>query len=313
MSVEPLSTVADRPRGNTFFAWQELPTFLLFIACLGGWAVALMLPVRWGILSFAVLVFVLVLHSSLTHEIIHGHPFRKTWANTALGIVQLGLFVPFLRFKDLHLAHHYDEFLTDPYDDPESNYLDPEIWDEMGKNYQLLCRINNTLLGRMVLGPAIGMAYFIAADLRAILGGDRGVLSHWLAHLPGIIAVLWIVSLAAMPVWVYLLACYGAMSVLKIRTFAEHRAHARASARTVVIEDRGILGFLFLFNNFHVVHHIHPQVCWYKLPALYDCQKERFLRRNQGYVFPSYVEVFRNYFLHAKDPVPHPIWRGRQG
>ena len=27
-----------------------------------------------------------------------------------------------------HLAHHRDAMLTDPYDDPESNYLDPAVW-----------------------------------------------------------------------------------------------------------------------------------------------------------------------------------------
>jgi fatty acid desaturase len=119
-----------------------------------------------------------------------------------------------------------------------------------------------------------------------------------------------LVSLSAVPIWLYLLACYLAMSVLKIRTFAEHRAHERASARTVVIEDRGILGFLFLFNNFHVVHHVHPQVCWYQLPALYESQKDRFLRRNQGYVFTSYRGIFKDYLWRSKDPVPHPYWRG---
>lgn len=293
-------------------AWKELPTLALFIACLTIWGAALKLPAEWGVLSFVLLVFALVLHSSLTHEIIHGHPFKSEWACTALGVVQLGLFIPYLRFKEQHLAHHFDEILTDPYDDPESNYLDPDAWDGMGAGRRIICRFNNTLLGRMVMGPALGMVHFVGADLRMIINGDRKVLRDWLVHLPGVMAVLWLVARSEVPVWTYLLACYVAMSVLKIRTFAEHRAHTRASARTVVIEDRGILGFLFLFNNYHVVHHMHPQVCWYKLPALYQSQKERFLRRNQGYLFLSYKEVFQKYLLRAKDPVPHPIWRGRQ-
>ncbi len=28
----------------------------------------------------------------------------------------------------MHMAHHRDAILTDPYDDPESNYLDPAVW-----------------------------------------------------------------------------------------------------------------------------------------------------------------------------------------
>jgi fatty acid desaturase len=36
--------------------------------------------------------------------------------------------VPYLRFRDTHLAHHHDPNLTDPYDDPESNFQDPAVW-----------------------------------------------------------------------------------------------------------------------------------------------------------------------------------------
>lgn len=312
MSVE-LPIGAEGPSHfKRFLTWQEWPTVALFLGCFAAWGVALALPSGWGALSFVVLVFALVLHSSLTHEILHGHPFDNAGACTAAGLIQPGLFVPYLRFKEQHLAHHYDEFLTDPYDDPESNYLDPEKWDALGAGMRALCGINNTLLGRMLLGPLLGMTHFVFADLRLILAGNSKVLGHWLVHLPGVIVVLWLVSLSAVPVWLYVVACYGAMSVLKIRTFAEHRAHVRASARTVVIEDRGILSFLFLNNNFHVVHHVHPQVCWYKLPALYASQKERFLLRNQGYVFGSYKDIFREFLLRRKDPVAHPYWRGPQ-
>jgi hypothetical protein len=35
------------------------------------------------------------------------------------------------------------------------------------------------------------------------------------------------------------------------------------------------------------------------------------LRRNDGYRFASYAEVFRRYFWRAKDPVAHPLWRSK--
>ena len=57
-----------------------------------------------------------------------------------------------------------------------------------------------------------------------------------------------------------MLARYGAMCLLKVRMFLEHRAHDTARAGTVVIEDSKIWAFLFLNNSFHVVHHMHPQV-----------------------------------------------------
>ena len=53
---------------------------------------------------------------------------------------------------------------------------------------------------------------------------------------------------------------------------------------------------------------MHPAVPWYDLPALYASRKAHFLRRNDGYVYRSYGEIFRNYLWRAKDTVPHPIW-----
>ena len=97
-------------------------------------------------------------------------------------------------------------------------------------------------------------------------------------------------------------------SLIKIRTFLEHRAHEAHRARTVVVEDRGPLSLLFLNNNFHVVHHCHPNVPWYDLPALYRGNRDHYLRRNEGYVYRSYAQIFARYLLRAKDPVPHPIW-----
>ena len=43
----------------------------------------------------------------------------------------LGLFYPFRRFKGLHLTHHNDERLTDPYDDPESYYRSAMDWERI--------------------------------------------------------------------------------------------------------------------------------------------------------------------------------------
>ena len=120
---------------------------------------------------------------------------------------------------------------------------------------------------------------------------------------------LWV---APMPVWAYLLAVWLGIALLKIRTFLEHRAHARASGRTVIVEDRGPLALLFLNNNLHVVHHMHPEVPWYRLPALYAGRRAHYRRRNDGYVYASYAQVFRDYLWRPKDPVAHPLWPWRR-
>ena len=291
------------------WAGVEWITLGLILCCYLAWLAALwILPEVNMALAIAVTGGLIAFHASLTHEVLHGHPFRSKLANEATMFPPLNLFIPYNRFRDTHLAHHRDAVLTDPYDDPESNFLDPAIWSQMPVWQRLLYRFNHTLLGRIVVGPAIGQTCFTIDELRAMARGDRAVIWAWILHVPGVAIVIWAVVASPMPVWAYVVAAYSGLGVLKIRTFLEHRAHEKSRARTVIIEDRGPLAWLFLFNSLHVVHHMHPGAPWYELPGLYRADKERYLACNETYVYRSYAQVFRQYLLRAKDPVPHPLW-----
>lgn len=297
----------ERAREETAVEWL---TVGVLAGCYAVWTLSVFLLPEFSLwLAVPVAGVAAALHSSLTHEAIHGHPTRWPVVNAVLLAPPLTLFVPYLRFKDQHLAHHHDEILTDPYDDPESNYMDPDVWARLSWPMQAVMRFNNTLVGRILIGPIVGLWSFIGGDLRAIARGDRRVLVGWLLHLVPVAAVVWAVILSPMPLWAYLLSVHIAFGILKIRTFLEHRAHEKARGRTVVIEDRGVLAFLFLNNNLHVVHHMHPRVPWYRLPGLYAARAEHYLARNDGYRYRSYAEVFRRHFWRAKDPVPHPLWK----
>lgn len=293
----------ERLRG---FEW---PTLALLAACYTLWTLGTLASGPWLPLGMLAVTLGAALHSSLTHEVLHGHPFRSRFWNGALVFPALSLVVPYLRFKDTHLAHHRDSILTDPYDDPESNYLDPKVWDALPGWQRGLLRVNNTLAGRLLIGPALGTWVFTKGDLRLIARGDRRVMLGYALHVPAVAVVLWwMLAVAAMPLWAWALSTYAALSVLKIRTFLEHRAHEEARGRTVIIEDRGPLALIFLNNNLHVVHHMHAAVPWYRLPRLYWSNPDRYLSRNKGYRYRSYTEIFRRYLWKAKDPVPHPLW-----
>lgn len=288
----------------------EWPTLALIAASYGLLMICLFwVPMASLGLAVVILIPVIALQSSLQHEVLHRHPFARRWLGEVLVFPAFNLFVPYLRFRDTHLAHHQDANLTNPYDDPETNYLDPVVWSRLTGWRQALLNANNTLSGRMILGPIIGQIAFMAADWRAIRAGDRAVLWGWLWHIPVTAALVGLVIASPLPFWAYLLACYGGLAVLKIRTFLEHQTHARASGRTAVIEDRGLLAFLFLNNNLHVVHHMHPRLPWYRLPALYRANRDRYLTRNGGYAYASYAEVARRHLWRAKEPVPHPLYR----
>ena len=100
---------------------------------------------------------------------------------------------------------------------------------------------------------------------------------------------------------------YAALSILKIRTFLEHQAHERARGRTVIIEDRGPLAWMFLNNNLHVVHHMHPKMPWYRLPELFRSNRERYLSRNDGYIFAPMGRCFGGFSGGAKIRWPIPM------
>ena len=308
--ILPASAQSNAPSCPTSARSVEWPTLALLAATYGlwalgtTWAAATFLPAGVVLTALAITQF-----SSLQHEVLHGHPFASRPLNEALVFPGLTVFVPYIRFRDTHLAHHHDPILTDPYDDPESNYLDPAVWHRLSRPVRILLRMNNTLAGRIALGPLISTVSFGRADLALIRQGRRDIARAWALHALGLGLVgLWLAGPGQMPLWAYLASAYFAYGLLKIRTFLEHRAHTAARARTVIVEDRGPLAFLFLNNNLHSVHHMHPNVPWYRLPALYRGQRDHYMRRNEGYLYRSYAEVFRKHLLRAKDPVPHPLF-----
>ena len=305
-----LTGVEPRLLSRASFEW---PTVLLlagvYLAFAGLVAAASVVEeTGWSLFFWLCLVPVITLHSSLQHELLHGHPFRNPRANALLAGVPLGLFVPYWRFRTLHIAHHDDPRLTDPYEDPESWYLHPRDWHAAGRGRRALLAFNNTLIGRMLVGPAIGMAGFIAAEWRLAWNGRGDVLRAWGEHLVLVgmlLALLRLLPGFSLPA--YLAVCYGAWSLLGVRTFLEHRAEEAVGHRTVIIEDRGPLAFLFLFNALHAVHHRFPTVPLYRLPRLYRHHRDAFRAENGGYIYRSYLEIVRRHAFRAKEPVEHPV------
>ena len=289
----------------------EWPTLGLIAACYGAWGLALAVAPALPWIGYPLLVLSITLHSSLQHEVIHGHPFADRGLNQLTVFPALGLFVPYLRFEATHLAHHQDANLTDPYDDPESFYLSRRDWSRAGTALRLLLGVNNTLAGRLLLGPAISLANLVSGDVRAIRHGDWDIAWAWVMHVPALMLVTFIIAaFSDVPLAAYAACAYAAMSALMLRTFAEHQAHRHWRGRSVIIESRGLPALLFLNNNLHAVHHAAPDVPWYALPARYRARRERYLKLNRYYVYPGYWALVRAHLLRAKEPVPHPFIDG---
>lgn len=257
------------------------------------------------------LIPLITLHSSLQHECLHGHPFQSQRLNDLIIYPSIGIFLPYFRFKDLHMKHHHNAALSDPYEDPESYYLTAEEWEKLGWIKRQLFRFNNTLSGRMLVGPALSIWRFTTKD---VMEGDAKIRRVWLAHILTMAALLSLVAVyGSLPVWAYLICCYGGYSLLTVRTFLEHQAHESIRARTVINEDRGLFAFLFLNNNLHVVHHAYPALAWYRLPSFFKAHRDRFITMNRGYYFQSYAEIFRKFAFKTKEPVAYPLAPGKRG
>ena len=220
------------------------------------------------------------------HECLHGHPTRRALVNEALVLLPLGLVYPYRRFRALHLRHHADERLTDPFEDPESYYRARWRYEEMPGWARRLLGINNTMAGRFVLGPAIMTAGFLAAEMKLIREDAPGVRRAWL--LLG-------------PAWL-------GQSLISVRTFAEHQWSERPDGRTIIVE-RSPLALLFLNNNLHLAHHKMPGAPWYRLPALYRARRAEWLAMNDGYSYPGYFALAKDFAFRTKEPVPHPALR----
>ena len=289
----------------------EWRTLALLAGCYLLWLAAVLAPLEIPEpLRIAVLVPLITLHSSLQHECMHGHPFRRQVLNDMLVWLPLGVLVPYSRFKTTHLRHHVNENIADPYDDPESWYLGKNEWRRKTALVRRLFLFNNTLAGRMLLGPAIGLFGFVSSELRRVGRGNWRLVGEWAAHGAAVsLLMLLVVRFGHVGLAGYLAAAYAGMGLLMVRTFLEHQAHERAGSRSVIIEDRGLFAFLFLNNNFHSVHHAYPSLAWYRLPEFFRENRDRFLKMNGGYRFDNYAAIFRRFGLRRKEPVEYPLER----
>lgn len=291
-------------------AAQEWPTWAALLGCYAGWGLlgwlvypAYPLP---ALLGMAVMV---AFHSSLQHEAIHGHPTPSPLCNEVLVGLPLGLAYPYRRYRTSHLLHHHDETITDPHGDPESYYWDYDKWSRLGHVWRLLLTMNNTVLGRLLLGPLIGSVRFFLHDMKQIRAGNRIIRQAWIIHALSVVAVIVIVTRGLhMPFWLYAVGpAYAGNALIALRSYCEHQWHDSPDGRTIIVE-KSLLSLVFLYNNLHVVHHALPGEPWFRMPGLYKRERTTWQNRNGGYVYRGYRSIIRQYFLRPKEPLLHPAY-----
>jgi fatty acid desaturase len=290
----------------------EMPTLLLILADYAGWLAITFAYGHWPLAVVAPVAAALItLHSSLQHEIVHGHPTRWLGVNRLLAMLPLSLWLPYERYRHLHRIHHVDARISDPLDDPESFYWTPEDWARLALGTRAALRLQQTLAGRILIGSFWRIGMFLHAEWRLVRANRDNTRRVWLEHLLWCVPVLlWVKLVCGMPIWLYIVAmAIPANALLLIRSFAEHRAQPEVPERIAIVERSWILGPLFLFNNLHALHHETPAIPWYQYNTCYRRERARLLAANGGLVYSTYFDVARRYLFRAHDVLQHPTGR----
>ncbi len=290
----------------------EWITLALTIFCMALWfGAGMMWQTGFWPVSLVVLPVLAAFHTSLQHETIHGHPTRWPWLNEVLVSLPIAAVFPYRRYKDLHLKHHDDMNLTDPYEDPESYFWPLQKCTTMSPLLFRMFEINNTFVGRLMLGPFLTIIGFARTEFHRLIRKEPGVALAWFYHAIGLaLLAAIIIQVFAMPIWIYMIfVIYPALSLTAMRAYAEHQAAENVGARTAVVETHPAVALLYLNNNLHIAHHASPRVPWYHLPHLYRERRTQFLNANGHTIFHGYGDIARRFAFTAKQSVDHPYMR----
>ena len=289
---------------------SEWPTWLLLAGFYLAWILVVFGDVLGEIATIVILIPLVVLWMSIQHELIHGHPTKWVMVNKILGYLPFAIWYPFALYRDTHLAHHNDDLLTLPDQDPESRYVTESFWQNTSKLKRVLLWTDKTLGGRLIIGAPLALVALLITEARKIVhkGGQWGI---WFFHVISVGVVLIVVDrYSAISALQYVfLVSVPALSIAMIRSFYEHRPSKRPEHRTVIIESSGPLSWLFLNLNLHLVHHDLPGLPWFYLPRVYKARREQWITRNNGFVFYGYLELVRQHLTRPVDCPVHPVER----
>lgn len=289
--------------------WRsEMPTWLLMVVIYGGWFSTSAFSATLGLFaSTALLILFTTWYLSLQHELIHGHPTRWPRVNQLFGLLPLAVWYPYGLYRDSHLAHHRNQLLTLPGVDPETYYFSADRWLQLNHWQQRVIHLRNTFIGRLLLAPLLDIFGVLSGMLTSFRRGEKRAIVMWLVHFT-LLALLFVwLRHNGVSVLGYLLAVsYPALAITKIRSFLEHRAADDPLARSAITETSLPWRLLFLNLNYHSVHHDLPGVPWYGLRKIWLRDKERYARRNQGFVVKGYREWWRHYRFRPVDVTVHP-------
>jgi len=253
----------------------DLPILAMFIAVMLSWTWIVVLGWRGALPpAVAVPVIGLIAYAGFTvmHECVHGNMFRRAWLNALVGNVASVVLGPtscFRAYRYLHFEHH--RHTNDRQRDPDywsggigPWWLLPFAWltTDFYYYYFYLRQAHTRPWAERIEIFAVSGAFSAAAVLAWWLGYGAEVLLYWL--LPGRIAIV-ILSIAF--------------------NYLPHVPYKITAAQDVYRATRMLAGAewivtpVFMFHNYHVVHHLFPATPFYRYPGLWREQRDELVKR----------------------------------
>ena len=298
----------DGGRTATLDSRAEWATWGLVLFVYGAWTGLLLSFPHWhGAAWFVAMTLTLTLHSSLCHELIHGHPTRSDRFNALLGFPPITLIFPYDVFRVDHLRHHNGEIISCPGVDPESFFVCPETWERLSPMRRFIARANMTLAGRLLMGPGTSVLHLLRRASVDLVSGPWSRRAMWISHYALVVTLLvGVQALLGIPWWLYALSAYCSLSLIMLRSFYEHRPDPDPERRSVIQHGCPLTRLLFLNNNYHAVHHRHPELPWIRIPAEFRQNRTAYLRDNGQFEYPGYSRWFAFLFRPVNSPI-HPF------
>lgn len=256
-----------------------------------GLATSRLVLVVGGILitALALNAFVLLMHDGMHFSLFRNR--RLNW----LGSVLLGstFLMSFTAYRVLHTRHH--RFLGDSRDpDDYQNYVQRPalLWSLH------FVRLTVGSLLYLTLIPILALKYSTDAERRRVLGEYAfllAVYSALLRFVPGhVLLVVWFVPLLIVG------------SLTAVRGFTQHgitdAKDPFLASRTVL--PNPIIGFFLLHENYHLEHHLFPEVPSYHLPRLHRLIWRKLPR---AVASRSYLEFLGKFLRATPRMVETPI------
>jgi beta-carotene hydroxylase len=256
-----------------------LPTVLIWLGSIVVWAAATAVVLsaanRWWLgVTIPVQAFVTFSMFTVLHDSIHSTVGRRSWVNQLFGRLSMpfvSLFGTFPMLKYIHIAHHRNT--------NESIDNDPDAWPNVGPRWQVVVRCFTI------------DAWYACFYFRRLRNRPNKEIAGFLINLSVVAALV----IAAVTLWdwglqfvlIYLIPQRIGMGLLGwlfdwlphhdlTMTAKENRFQ---TARVRVGWER-LMSPLLFYQNYHVVHHIHPAIPFYALARAWKKREADYLDRN---------------------------------